>query len=81
MTSSEVSIKDNCGNQRGDSFSSGFSDHNDVRNNLEGQNSHPTVSAAGRGNSGEFGFISADKLWILEFPCAMGSDCCGFLFF
>ncbi|XP_021814726.1 auxin response factor 2B [Prunus avium] len=48
MTSSEVSIKDNCGNQRGDSFSSGFSDHNDARNNVEGQKSHPTVSAAGR---------------------------------
>ncbi|KAM5571544.1 auxin response factor 2 [Rosa sericea] len=45
MTSSEVSIKDNGGNQRGgESFSSGFSDHNAA----EGQNGHSTVPAAGR---------------------------------
>ena len=45
MTSSEVSIKDNCGNPRGESFSSGFSDHNDPRTVGEGQNGHSTVSA------------------------------------
>ncbi|KAM0982114.1 hypothetical protein ACFX13_015399 [Malus domestica] len=48
MTSSEVSIRDNCGNQRGESFSSGFSDHNDARNAGEGHNGHSTVSGAGR---------------------------------
>ncbi|KAL6177689.1 hypothetical protein ACLB2K_049214 [Fragaria x ananassa] len=50
MTSSEVSIKDNGGNQRGggESFSSGFSDHNDGRNAGEGQNGHSAVPAAGR---------------------------------
>ncbi|XP_004297494.1 PREDICTED: auxin response factor 2 [Fragaria vesca subsp. vesca] len=55
MTSSEVSIKDNGGNQRGgggggerESFSSSFSDHNDGRNAGEGQNGHSAVPAAGR---------------------------------
>ncbi|KAM1339775.1 hypothetical protein ACFX2H_038254 [Malus domestica] len=44
MTSSEVSIKDNCGNPKGESFSSGFRDHNDARTVGEGQNGHSTVS-------------------------------------
>lgn len=59
MTSSEVSIKDNCANQRGESFSSGFSDHNDGRNAGEGQNGHSAGPAAGRGNSG---FTFGDNL-------------------
>ncbi|KAK9278040.1 hypothetical protein L1049_027597 [Liquidambar formosana] len=48
MTSSEVSIKGNCGNGRGESFSSGYSEPNDggvSRNATEGQKGH---SGAGR---------------------------------
>ncbi|KAM1850979.1 hypothetical protein ACFX13_015099 [Malus domestica] len=72
MTSSEVSIRDNCGNQRGVSFSSGFNDHNDARNAGEGHNGHSTVSGPGRGNSGEYGFISAERLWSIQYSMCSG---------
>lgn len=54
MATSEVSIKGNCGNGRGgESFSSGYSEPNDVgggvsRNGTEGQKGHSSVSGAGR---------------------------------
>ncbi|XWS51491.1 hypothetical protein CRYUN_Cryun12cG0181000 [Craigia yunnanensis] len=42
MTTSEVSIKGNCVNGRGESFSSGFNEPNDDRNTMEGQNGQST---------------------------------------
>ena len=54
MASSEVSIKGNCGNGRGESFSSGYSEPNDggmSRSAAEGQKGHSSVSVAGKGNS------------------------------
>ncbi|XP_039011777.1 auxin response factor 2-like [Hibiscus syriacus] len=47
MTTSEVSIKGNCANGR-DSFSSGYTEQNDARNAMEGQNGHSARSAAVR---------------------------------
>ncbi|XVE63750.1 hypothetical protein DITRI_Ditri07aG0045200 [Diplodiscus trichospermus] len=47
MTTSEVSIKGNCVNGR-ESFSSGYSEPNDCRNTMEGQNGHSTRPAAER---------------------------------
>ncbi|KAI4336386.1 hypothetical protein L6164_014919 [Bauhinia variegata] len=43
MASSEVSIKGNCMNGKGESYSSGYNNHNDARNALEGQNAHLTA--------------------------------------
>ncbi|XWS37052.1 hypothetical protein CRYUN_Cryun19dG0010100 [Craigia yunnanensis] len=48
MTTSEVSIKGNCVNVRGESFSTGYSEPNDARNTMEGQNGHSTRPAAVR---------------------------------
>ncbi|KAK6275843.1 hypothetical protein POUND7_005552 [Theobroma cacao] len=48
MTTSEVSIKGNCVNGRGESFSSGYSEPNDARSTMEGQNGHSTRPAAVR---------------------------------
>ncbi|XWS47752.1 hypothetical protein CRYUN_Cryun13aG0011600 [Craigia yunnanensis] len=47
-TASEVSIKGNCVNGRGESFSSGYSEPKDARNTMEGQNGHSTRTAAVR---------------------------------
>ncbi|KAE8699947.1 Auxin response factor 23 [Hibiscus syriacus] len=47
MTTSEVLIKGNCVNGR-DSFSSGYTEQNDARNAVEGQNGHSARSAAVR---------------------------------
>ena len=49
MTTSEVSIKGNCVNGRGDNFSSGYSEPNVARNTMEGQNGHSTRPAPVRG--------------------------------
>ncbi|XP_022730418.1 auxin response factor 2A-like isoform X2 [Durio zibethinus] len=48
MTTSEVSIKGNCVNGRGESFSSGYSEPNDARSAMEGQNGHSTCTAVVR---------------------------------
>ncbi|GKV36331.1 hypothetical protein SLEP1_g44473 [Rubroshorea leprosula] len=48
MATSEVSMKGNSVNGRGESFSSGYSEPNDVRNTMEGQNCHSTRPAAVR---------------------------------
>ncbi|OMO52358.1 AUX/IAA protein [Corchorus olitorius] len=48
MTTSEVSTKGNCVNGRGESFSSGYSEPNDARNTMEGQNGHSTRPATAR---------------------------------
>ncbi|KAF2312802.1 hypothetical protein GH714_040502 [Hevea brasiliensis] len=48
MDSSEISIKGNGGNVRGDSFSSGYSEPNDPRNAMEGQKSHSTRTVSAR---------------------------------
>ncbi|XVF54769.1 hypothetical protein PTKIN_Ptkin05aG0208500 [Pterospermum kingtungense] len=48
MATSEVSIKGNCVNGRGESFSSGYSEPNDTRNTMEGQNGHSTRPAPAR---------------------------------
>lgn len=51
MASSEVSIKGNCGNGRGESFTSGYSEPNDggvSRSVAEGQKGHSSVSGAGK---------------------------------
>ena len=58
MASSEVSIKGNCVNGKGESYSSG---HNDAKNATEGQNAH---SSTVRGNSGAFSCISAQKFLV-----------------
>ncbi|KAI4343553.1 hypothetical protein L6164_010889 [Bauhinia variegata] len=43
MASSEVSIKGNCVNGNGESYSSGYNNHNDARNATEGQNAHSII--------------------------------------
>lgn len=48
MDSSEISIKGNGGNVRGDSFSSPYSEPNDPRNAMEGQKSHSTCPVSAR---------------------------------
>ncbi|MBA0685539.1 hypothetical protein Goari_013195, partial [Gossypium aridum] len=48
MTTSEISIKGNCVNGRGDSFSSGYTEPRDTRNAMEGQNGHSARTAAVR---------------------------------
>lgn len=50
MASSEISTKGNSGNVRGESFSSGYSEPNEIRNTMEGQKGHSTHSSAVRGN-------------------------------
>ncbi|XWS60200.1 hypothetical protein CRYUN_Cryun07bG0015100 [Craigia yunnanensis] len=48
MSTSEVLIRGNCVNGRGESFSSGYSEPNDARNTMEGQNGHTIRTAAVR---------------------------------
>ena len=63
MASSELSIKGNCVNGRGESYSCGNNSHNDARNAKEGQNAH---SYTVRGNFGGFSSISSLSFVVVE---------------
>lgn len=74
MDSSEISIKGNGGNVRGDSFSSPYSEPNDPRNAMEGQKSHSTCPVSARGkNSCRLSYVMVKldgyKAFVHRFPC------------
>ena len=68
MTTSEVSIKGNCVNERGDSFSSDGSEPNDARNTMEIDHETPLYTELWHACAGPLVTVPRERERVFYFP-------------